>query len=378
MTSSRGINNSRKCIVVVKHEDLDLLDEVKTLVRESGYEILDLFIVKRCDPRCYLSKGKLEEMKKILEKHKLDMDNNRLSICIYDELKPRQVTCLMRELGVQIVDKVFLILDIFSQHAGSKEAKLQIELARLRHELPLIRDWLRRVKLKELPGFLGPGRYAIDAYYRHIRKRITRIAQELEELRLRRERERRARREYGFLHIAIAGYTNSGKTTLFNTLTNLRKPTGTEMFTTLSTKSYAVKLCGSKIVIVDTVGFVRKIPIEIIEAFNAVLEEISDADILLLVLDTSEPLETMHYKLESSIDILRRIGALGKPLVLVLNKIDMLSSTELENKVHLIMEIAKESIPNLIDVVPMSALKRVNIDKLKDSICRAVSLLQKS
>ncbi len=355
-------------VLLVCRDPIDI-SEARALLREAGYEVAQEILVKRCDSRCYLGRGKISKVRELVKELGID------KMFVFDELKPRQTTCLMKELGIEVIDKVLLILEIFSLHAGSREAKLQIELARLKHQLPLIRDWLRRAKLRELPGFLGAGEYSIDAYYRHVRKRISRISEELDQLRRRRELERLKRRNHGLPHVAIAGYTNSGKTTLFNALTNLRKPTGTSLFTTLSPKTYAVKLCGIRIALVDTVGFIRKIPVSIIEAFRAVLEEITAADAVILTIDASEPEDVMLEKLDSSIKILREIGAVGLPLVVSLNKIDLLDgSDDVAHRVEVVRDFLADSETNVIDVVPISALKRSNFDKLKDAICRAVSL----
>ncbi len=362
---------SERRVLLIYRDAMDL-SEAQALLREAGYEVVESIVVKKVDSSCYLRRGKLEEVRKLLKG--LDIEK----VFVFDELKPRQVTCLMRELGVEVIDKVMLILEIFSLHAGSKEAKLQIELARLKHQLPLIRDWLRRAKLRELPGFLSAGEYAIAAYYRHVRRRIAKISRELEALRKRREIERSKRREHGIPHVAIAGYTNSGKTTLFNALTNLRQPTGTELFTTMSPKTYAVMLCGRKIAFVDTVGFIRKIPLEIVEAFRAVLEEITFADAVILTIDISEPSDIVIEKLDSSIRLLREIGAVGIPLVIALNKVDLVNemrARDIESKVRGFLESTEV---NVVDVVTISALKRLNFDRLKEAICRAVSLSMSS
>ncbi|MEM4789588.1 MAG: GTPase HflX [Ignisphaera sp.] len=358
-------------LLVVKVDDIGNLEEALAIAREAGFDVKDIVYVKSTSTKCYLSPGILEKIKNIIS------SNGVKKICIYDELKPRHVACLVKELNVEVVDKVVMILNVFQQHAGSREALLQIEIARLKHQLPLIRDWIRRAKLRELPGFLSLGRYAIDIYYKHMTKRIARLSEELEKLRDRRLKERETRRGQGFIHVAIVGYTNAGKTTLFNALTNLNKPTGTEMFTTLSPKSYLVKVCGYNIVVVDTIGFIKNIPIGIIEAFKAVLEEISMADAIALIVDGSKELDQLRVELETALKILRDVGCETKPIVLALNKVDLISSG-LEERIELINHMVKEYNLMLVDVVPISALKKLNIDSFKEALCRTAELIQKN
>jgi GTP-binding protein HflX len=353
-------------ILIVKADSVNSLDEIKALVKEAGFYPKEIINIKKIDNACFLTPGKITKLKYLIE------SNSIKKICVYAELKPRQVTCLVKELKVDVVDKVMLILTIFQQHAGSKEALLQIEMARLRHQLPLIRDWIRRVKMGELPGFLSMGRYAVDVYYKHVKKRITRIDRELEELRARRAIEREKRRSAGYTHIAIVGYTNAGKTTLFNALTNLSKPTGNEMFTTLSSKSYAIKLCNTSFVLIDTIGFIKDIPVGIIESFRAVLEEVSNADIIFLVVDGSKSLDNLFIEVNTSLDILRDVGALGKPIFVIINKIDLINNSNVDEYVKSIESHIKKYIDSLVDVIPLSALKKLNIDMVKDSLCRYV------
>jgi len=268
-------------------------------------------------------------------------------------------------------------------HAGSREAVLQIELARLLHELPLIREWIRRSKLGELPGFLGGGRYAIDFQYEHVRRRIVKIRRELEELRKRRNIEHEKRRHSGWIHVAIIGYTNAGKTTLFNALTNLSKPTGNEMFTTLTPKSYAIEVCGdtlnTRVVLVDTIGFIKDLPIEIIEAFRAVLEEIRNADILLFVIDASKNLNAIHNEIESVLKVLQNVGFEGKPMIIALNKLDLVNTNNDISLHNLSEEIYKYLLlknVNVLNIVPISAYFNINLDILKESLCRAAQQLK--
>ena len=240
-------------------------------------------------------------------------------------------------------------------------------MAKILHQLPLIREWVRRAKIGELPGFLGPGAYAIDKYYQHLKRRLARIRRELSLLRARRELERNKRRALGFPHIAITGYANAGKTTLFNKLTDERKPVGPEMFTTLSPKAKRANINGLSAIVVDTVGFVRNIPAEIVEAFYATLEEVSSSDIALLVLDSSEDVNVVLSKLRSSLNTLIRIGYVGKPLVIALNKIDLCSDEgrQIENAVR---KLVPELYPWKWSVVRISALKEINLNVLKEVV----------
>ncbi|MEM2285174.1 MAG: GTPase HflX [Ignisphaera sp.] len=343
-----------------------------SISREAGFNVKEIIYVKKTNSKCYLGSFQLSKVKSIVQ------NNGIKKLCIYDELRPRHVTCLMKELGIEVIDKLLIILTVFQNHAGSREALLQIEMARLKHQLPLIRDWIKRVKAGELPGFLSLGRYAIDVYYRHITRRIAKISEELDKLRIKRSHEREKRKKQGFIHVAIVGYTNAGKTTLFNALTNLVKPTGTEMFTTLSPKSYMIRVCGINVVVTDTIGFIKNIPIGIIEAFRAVLEEISNADVVLLVVDGSRSLDQIETEFKTSLNILKDIGALGKPLIIALNKIDVANGVDINNIIELIKLRANEYKAQFIDTITISALKRYNIDLLKDALCRTVQQVQKN
>jgi len=310
----------RNAVLIAREDDLEeALAIIKCLDNVNVVKIVSLRRGYRTDNKFYIRKGKLEQLKWELE----SLEHSTSVLYVYDVLKPRQVVNLIKSLKVDVKDKVGLILEIFAAHAGSKEAKLQIEMADILHKLPLIKEWIRRAKMGELPGFMGPGRYAVDAYYTHMRKRLSKIKRELEELRARRSLARSLRIRRGMQQVAIAGYANAGKTTLFNRITSERKPTGPEMFTTLSPKSKASWLNGKRVIFVDTVGFIRDVPHEVIEAFYATLEEIALSDLTVLVLDSSENPHLLHRKLLSSLDTLRRIGYVGKPLIVALNKVDV-------------------------------------------------------
>ncbi len=359
--------NSCNVLVVALDEDLD---EVKALVKTLGLNIVGEVVVKngKSSSNYYLSRGKLGLLKKLISDHQVG------KVYVYDELKPRQLINLTKELKVSISDRVGLILEIFALHAGSREAKLQIEMLRLKHELPLIKEWVRRAKLGELPGFLGPGGYATDAYYYSVRRRFARIKEELQRLRDRRNLERVKRSSYGFPQVAISGYTNAGKTTLFNTLTNESKPVGRGMFTTISPKVKGALINGRKVIFVDTVGFIRKVPADVIEAFYATLEEIAESDLTVLLLDSAEDLNVITDKLKASLEVLNRIGYVGKPIIVALNKIDSISDEEgLSMKLGAVEDFLSNNYKWEWRVIPLSALKQINLDLLKESISELVT-----
>lgn len=352
---------ARGAIVVIPYKYKDVIDEEVTLVKTIYPNILDTFIVRRPNPKYYIPEDKLASIKNRVK----DVE----TIIVMDRLKPRHIINLCKELKREVIDRVQLILKIFAYHAGSMEAKLQIELARLRYELPLIREMIRRAKLDELPGYLGGGRYATDKYYRQAKSRIARIRREIERLRRIRETRRTSRRKLGLPHVAIVGYTCAGKTTLFNYLTRSCKPVGPEPFTTLSPKASSIVYNGTKIILIDTVGFIRDIPPEIIEAFYATLEEIVDSDALIIVFDASKDERNLVYEVRETRNILSNIGVHGKPMILALNKIDLVAGERLKK----VEEVIRKSFDDCdARVIPISALHGTNIDTLLNELIKII------
>ncbi|ABM80975.1 GTPase HflX [Hyperthermus butylicus] len=343
--------------------------EAYVLAETAGYRVVDVLYYRRVSSSKLLSDAKLEEL---AEKAKSLVGNEYARIIVYDNLKPREYFRIVKATGVNTIDRTMLILEIFSLHAGSREAKLQIELARLRHELPLVREAIRLSKLKELPGFLGPGGYAIDAYYRYMVSRIAKIKRELRELRRRHEIERSKRRSAGLPHIAIVGYASAGKTSLFNAITGLQKPVGPEYFTTITPKRRAISFNGLRTVFIDTVGFIMRIPPEIIEAFHSTLEEAATADVILYVVDVSEPDTVIAEKLDEGLQTLRRIGVIDKPLIIAANKIDLVPQEDIERLTRLLEGAASTLYPALEAVIPVSAKTGAGVAKL---LCRIATLL---
>ena len=265
---------------------------------------------------------------------------------------------MAKETGVEAIDRFQLILEIFARRASTTEAKLQIELARLKRELTMAKEKVRLAKMGEQPGFMGLGAYEVDVYYETIKRQIYTIQKKLRKIRKKRKLHRTRRLELGFSSISLAGYTNAGKSSLFNALTKEQVPIDNALFTTLSTTTRLINLYGRKVLLTDTVGFIDRLPLTLIEAFHSTLEETIFSDLILLVVDVSEPIQEIERKLTCCLDTIHKIGASGIPIVTALNKIDLISEEELKNR----MEALKELAPN---PVPVSALYGINLDALK-------------
>ncbi len=343
-------------VLVIPRSMISHLEEAMSLAETAGYNIVSMVKARY---EGYIKKGLLDSIVSEVA------ERGASTIIYYGSLKPSAAFILMKHSKARVVDRVMLILEIFAKHARSKEALLQIEAARIRHEIPLVRELVRRSKLGELPGFLGPGKYAIDEYYRHLTRRLSRIRRELDELKKLRESRLKSRSRSGIMHVAIVGYASAGKTTLFNALTGYNMPVGPEYFTTLQPKHGTVKGVstpnGGKVVAVDTVGFIRDVPPEIVEAFHATLAEIRYADAILFVVDASESESEIREKVAAGFNTLARIGSLGLPTVIALNKVDVAS--RVDEKEALVKRIAF-TVPGVKAVVRVSATKGYGIEEL--------------
>lgn len=283
---------------------------------------------------------------------------------IFDnDLKPVQSYNLAKVTGVEAIDRFRLILEIFVRRASTKEAQLQIQLAKLRYQLPHARESVRLAKMGEQPGFLGLGRYEVDVYFEAIKRQITHIRGELRKIREKRKLHRSRRLELGFSLVSLAGYTNAGKSSIFNLLAKESVPVDLGLFTTLSTTTRAVNLDGKRALLTDTVGFIDRLPLPLIEAFHSTLEETIFSDLILLIVDLHESIPEIRRKLTCCLDTIREIGATGVPIVTALNKIDLLSQAESNERLsHL-----KDAAPNPVAV---SALDGTNLDELKQEMSK--------
>jgi len=283
---------------------------------------------------------------------------------IFDNhLTPFQAYNLAKVTGVMAIDRFQLILEIFSRRASTYEAELQIQLASLRYELSRAKERVKLARMEEQPGFMGLGKYEVDLYFEAVKRQISSVKEKLEKKREVRELHRVRRAELGFSSISLAGYTNAGKSSLFNLLAEETVPVDDALFTTLSTTTRAVQFSKRKVLLTDTVGFIDRLPLELVKAFHSTLEETILSDVIILVVDLNEPDEDIERKLSCSLDTIQKIGATGIPVVTALNKIDLLEKDELKRKT----EGLKEQAPN---PVPISALHGTNIDSLKQQITR--------
>jgi GTP-binding protein HflX len=280
-----------------------------------------------------------------------------------NDLTPFQAYNLAKVTGVMAIDRFQLILEIFSRRASTYEAELQIQLASLRYELSRAKERVKLARMEEQPGFMGLGKYEVDLYFESVKRQISSVKDKLEKKQEERKLHRVRRAELGFSSISLAGYTNAGKSSLFNLLTEETVPVDDALFTTLSTTTRAVQFSKRKVLLTDTVGFIDRLPLKLVKAFHSTLEETIFSDVIILVVDLSEPEEDIKRKLSCSLDTIQQIGATGIPVVTALNKIDLIEEDGLKRK----MEYVKERAPN---PVPVSALTKTNVDLLKHEITR--------
>jgi GTP-binding protein HflX len=307
-----------------EHRD-DPLTELKELLRTAGVATAGEMTQARTapDPDRYLGRGKLAELKR-----EIAVDDANL-VAVDDELVPRQERNLELELGVPVIDRTAVILDIFADHAHTAEGKLQVELAQLEYNLARMRGlWTHLERLGGGIGTRGPGESQIETDRRLARDRITSLRRRLERL----ERNRavmRAERERAVMPtVALAGYTNAGKSTLLNALTGAGVGVGERLFHTLDPTTRAFTHDGRRILLTDTVGFIRKLPHALVEAFKATLEETVLADLILHVVDGSAPEEERADSISAADAVLTEIGADASPRLLVMNKIDLLDEED--------------------------------------------------
>ena len=295
------------------------LAEINELARTAGVEPVGYIVQHRARPaqRTYVGKGKLEELK---ERFK---ESDAESIIVDGELDPAQQRYLENALNTRVVDRTQLILDIFAQHATSAEGKLQVELAQLDYNLPRMRGmWQHLERLGGGVGTRGPGESQLESDRRMARQRINQLRRKLKDLGKQRATRRKERTRSETPTVALAGYTNVGKSTLLNALTGSDVSVENQLFHTLDPTTRGFEHDGRRYLVTDTVGFIRRLPTQLVEGFASTLEETLNADIVLHVVDASADDDEQDRQREAVDDVLHEIGATDLPVEVVLNKID--------------------------------------------------------
>ena len=319
-----GAEPERGFLLAVLQQGVDAdeeLGELRELARTAGVEPVAEMVQQRGQPdrRTYVGKGKLDELKQAFSDSGADV------LLVDDELEPTQQRVLENALDARVVDRTLLILDIFAQHAVSAEGKLQVELALLEYSLPRMRGmWKHLERLGGGVGTRGPGESQLETDRRLARRRVSQLKERLRALRSQRAVRRKERKRSETPTVALAGYTNVGKSTLLNALTGAEVSVENRLFETLDPTTRGFDHDGKRYLVTDTVGFIRRLPTQLVEGFASTLEETLVADLVLHVVDASLPEDRMLEQIAAVDTVLAEIGVDELPIELVLNKIDLL------------------------------------------------------
>ena len=348
----------RALTIGVAPDEVDL-SELRELLRTAGVAVVGEMAQRRerPDPDRYFGRGKLTELKQAAK----EADANL--IAVDDELLPRQERNLEEELGIPVIDRTAIILDIFADHARSAEGKLQVELAQLEYNLARMRGlWthLERLGAGRMDGGIGtrgPGESQIETDRRLARNRISALRRRLRETKATRATMRRERERAALPTVALAGYTNAGKSTLLNAMTGADVGVRERLFHTLDPTTRSFEISGRQYLLTDTVGFIRKLPHQLVVAFSATLEEALGADLVLHVVDASVPEGDLHQMMAAVDEVLDEIGAGDTPRLLALNKVDRIEA-----------ERRRELSFRFPDAVQVSGATGEGLDDLREAI----------
>ena len=297
------------------------LKELSALAETAGSEVLDALIQRRDkpDPATFIGSGKVTELKDIVRSTGAD------TVICDGELSPAQLKTLEDKLKVKVVDRTALILDIFAQHAKSREGKAQVELAQMNYLLPRLRGWGEALSRQQGGGGIatrGPGETKIETDRRRIRDRMAKLRREINDMKISRDTKRQERRRHKIPSVAIAGYTNAGKSSLLNRLTNAGVLVENALFATLDPTTRRTETSEGRVyTLTDTVGFVRHLPHQLVDAFKSTLEEVADADLIVHVVDGSHP--DPFEQIRAVRGVLAEVGAADIPEIIAINKADI-------------------------------------------------------
>lgn len=342
-------------VVLVTYPDGFALDEAKSLVDSADRTSVAVFTQKYLNHSQYgMGAGKAEEVKESVK------ETGAKQVIVDERLTSKQIYNLEKLTGAQVIDRERLILDIFYSRATTTEAKLQIELAEIKYEMPRVRENAKLTSGGERAGKGGMGEYIVDVKFRDLKRRMSFIQDKLDEARKKRDLYHQQRIKTGMPVVSLVGYTSSGKTTLFNLLAKENKQTSSSLFTTLSTTTRALEVGDNTVLLTDTVGFISRLPTYMINAFKSTLEESLAADLLLLLIDVSEDLRDIKIKHATCWQVLGELKVDRSKVVVVFTKYDKLGSEDL------IARLAADL--GVQDPVAISSTTGYGIHKLKTMI----------
>ncbi len=359
------VDAERAVLISVDTGEFDVdssLAELTELAKTAGAEVICEMTQKReaPEPGTYLGRGKLEELSEFCENEKPDL------VIVDGELSPAQQKNIETVTDVRVIDRTTLILDIFAQRALSGEGKLQVELAQLKYALPRLGG--KGASMSRLGGGIGtrgPGETKLETDRRHIRRRISALTEDLKALEERRTRHRERRKKDGVVTVALVGYTNAGKSTLMNTLTDAGVLAENKLFATLDPTARALTLPdGNSVLLIDTVGFIRRLPHKLVEAFKSTLDEAVSANVILNICDASSDECNEHFRVTN--ELLEELGCGDKPIITVLNKCDLANDISIPLVGNTVRVSAKtgEGLPELLEKIAAAlppTRKRVKI-----------------
>ncbi len=335
--------------------------EISALLASAGHRIVETIVQRRDRPdsRTFVGRGKLEEVQARVDAGGID------AVVFNGELRPTMHYQLERDLGVECYDRLRVLLELFAQRASSREGKLQVELALLQYEVPLLREWIHEADVGERPGFMAGGELRVEAYYETVKRRIKKIRDELESIRRERAVRRSVRKERGYHLVALAGYANAGKSSLLNVLADERVLVDDRMFSTLATTTRTLTGTRKRVLLTDTIGFVDGVPFWMVEAFNATLEEILQADLVLLLVDVSDSEDEIRRKVRlAARTLFPKVSADSvRP---VLTKADLLPESQITAKAQVLGESEFHRTP-----IAISTRTERGLNELRDIIGRA-------
>lgn len=328
LSSRPSADKSRKAVILVTYPDAFAVEEARSLVDSSDRSIIEMFSQKYLNHSQYgIGSGKAEEIKEFVRESKAEQ------IVVDEHLTSRQIYNLEKLTGVQVIDRERLILDIFYARATTTEAKLQIEMAEIQYEMPRVRENAKLASRGERAGKGGMGEYVVDVKFRDLKRRLSFIKEKLNDAHRKRELYHQQRIKTGMPVVSLVGYTSSGKTTLFNSLTGEDKQISNKLFTTLSTTTRLLKIHDRETLLTDTVGFISRLPTYMVDAFKSTLEESLAADLILLLIDASEDLEDIRIKHAACRQVLGELKVDKSKVLMVFTKCDQPNSEETIKKI---------------------------------------------